>query len=212
MPLHTLIESHSDAPPHWLRWKITPHIIFAKYRKYSCPVDGSEPIGPYMMCRRSRLRTGWTSRLLFTKRHLLAFASKDLLDNPLEIDYSRKRGLDNDFVKYLPLWMWRDGFQVRVSLEKRHTNVTPLDRTNTLHRSFIARKQGSGMQGKLTIQDLARQARISKTAPSQVFNQNPSTPWYYMNVSCASYKNTASLSSFLKFNGIFVVRLSYCLV
>jgi hypothetical protein len=30
-----------------------------------------------------------------------AFTSKDPLDNSLEIDYSRKRGADNDFVKYL---------------------------------------------------------------------------------------------------------------
>jgi DNA-binding LacI/PurR family transcriptional regulator len=32
------------------------------------------------------------------------------------------------------------------------------------------------MQGKLTIQDLARQARVSKITTSQIFNQSTSAP------------------------------------
>lgn len=64
----------------------------------------------------------------------------DPLDNPLEIDYSRKSGPDNDFVKYL-----RSAYEEMVSRLALHersaiTNVTSLDRTHTLHHSFIARK------------------------------------------------------------------------
>lgn len=186
--------------------------IFAKYRKYGCLwADGSRQ--SHIRCAATHDRGPSPRRLLFAKGHFLTFASKDPLDSPLEIDYTRKRGPDNDFAKYRRFQSEETVSGSRFIRETPY-HVTSFDRIDTLRRSFIARKQGSGMQGMLIIQDLARQARISKTATPQVFNQNISTSPGTAQMSHACHTSTqlpsTTLSSVLKSNSLFVNRLCCC--